>query len=228
MKKKQAIIQHPCVFTRRSLEDILQHSPLASSVNIVASVDSLADCHHHLQQFPATHLAILNMQGQDPTSDSHLGQVINRLRTHHPHSRVIVVAEAFCVPLLKQYFYGVSPVCAVIAHNAPLSEFVTQINQVFSAPMTPGRKRSSQLTGQEQTVLALLMQGQSNNAIAVHLRLSNKTISYHKRSMMSKLGFLIPPSELMDNPARIPSIHPSYCLSHAIVKLPFILKCLLQ
>ncbi|WP_244942321.1 helix-turn-helix domain-containing protein [Yersinia rochesterensis] len=44
------------------------------------------------------------------------------------------------------------------------------------------------LSKRERTVLALLLQGKSNNAIADHLQLSNKTISYHKRSALGKLG----------------------------------------
>lgn len=36
--------------------------------------------------------------------------------------------------------------------------------------------------------MRLLLQGNSNNNIATILQLSNKTVSYYKRSALSKLG----------------------------------------
>ncbi|MFA3763152.1 LuxR C-terminal-related transcriptional regulator [Yersinia sp. 2466 StPb PI] len=222
MEQKQAIIQHPCFFTRMGLEQILNNL----SVDIAFSVKSLADCHDNLRAFPSMHLAILNLQSQDPTAGSNLSNIIGRLRIYHPHCRVIVVAEAFCVHLLKGYFYKVSQVRAVIAHNVPLREFVMVISQVFSAQMTLHWKRSSLLSRKEQVVLGMLMQGQSNNDIAVNLHLSNKTISYYKQRIVNKLGFPISQPDLINEPERISSTYPSYSLDHAIVKLPFILKLL--
>ncbi|WP_420235686.1 helix-turn-helix domain-containing protein [Yersinia massiliensis] len=43
------------------------------------------------------------------------------------------------------------------------------------------------LTYQERMILTLLLRGRSNNAIADYLCLSNKTISYHKRSVMKRI-----------------------------------------
>lgn len=186
-EKKQVIIQHPCVFTRGSLKHILTHSSKASPATVVASVATLADCDRPLQRFPDTHLIILNLQNRDATADISLSHRISHLREHYPRCRVIIIAEAFCVRLLRQYFYHVSQVCAVIARQAPLSEFITQINTAFFPRLYPKWRQPVRLTYQERMILTLLLRGRSNNAIADYLCLSNKTISYHKRSVMKRI-----------------------------------------
>ncbi|QHB32689.1 response regulator transcription factor [Yersinia canariae] len=188
MEDKLAIIQHPCSFTRFSLERILKKLLMSESVDIVASVGSLTDCYDNLVKFPATHLAILSLRGEDYTSGDSLSLVVDWLRIHRPNCRVIVIADEFCVDLLTQYFCGVEQVYAVIAQNASLSQFVTQLNRAFSSSTILTKKRPCLLSKRERTVLALLLQGKSNNDIADHLQLSNKTISYHKRSALGKLG----------------------------------------
>ena len=188
MEDKLAIIQHSCSFTRFSLERILKKLLMSESVNIVASASSLTDCYDNLVKFPATHLAILSLRGEDYTSGDSLSLVVDWLRIHRPNCRVIIIADEFCVSLLKQYFCGVDQVYTVIAQNAPLSQFVTQLNRVFSSPTMLSKKRTCVLSKRERTVLALLLQGKSNNDIANDLQLSNKTISYHKRSALGKLG----------------------------------------
>ncbi|CNH41334.1 Virulence factors putative positive transcription regulator BvgA [Yersinia kristensenii] len=188
MEDKLAIVQHPCSFTRFSLERILKKLLMSESVNIVASVNSLSDCYDNLVKFPETHLAILSLRGEDYTSGDSLSLVVDWLRIHRPNCRVIIIAEEFCVSLVRQFFSGVSQVCAVIAQNESVSQFITQLNRVFSSSMVLSGKPPCVLSKRERTVLALLLQGKSNNAIADHLQLSNKTISYHKRSALGKLG----------------------------------------
>lgn len=188
MEEKLAIIQHPCFYTRFTLERILKKLLMSESVKIAASISSLTDCYDNLVKFPAVHLAILNLRGEDYTSGDSLSLVVDWLRIHRPNCRVIVIVDEFCVYLLKQYFYGVEQVYAVIAQNAPLSQFVAQLNRVFSNPPALSKKRPCKLSKRERTVLALLLQGKSNNDIANHLALSNKTVSYHKRSALGKLG----------------------------------------
>ncbi|CFQ55179.1 helix-turn-helix transcriptional regulator [Yersinia aleksiciae] len=188
MEVKQVIIQHPCAYTRISIERILKKTLNNESVNIASSVSSIADCHDHLVRFPVTHLVILNLHGEDYTSGDSLSLIVDWLRIHRPSCRVIVIANDFCLNLIKHYFHGVEQVQAVIAQNAPLSHFVTLLKRVFSKPVTPYKKQSYILSKRERTVLALLLQGKSNNDIAVYLQLSNKTISCHKRSAMGKLG----------------------------------------
>ncbi|MGE4799733.1 LuxR C-terminal-related transcriptional regulator [Yersinia hibernica] len=156
--------------------------------DIVASVGSLTDCYDNLVKFPAAHLAVLRLRGEDYTSGDSLSLIVDWLRIHRPNCRVIVIADEFCVDLLTQYFCGVEQVYTVIAQNAPLSQFVAQLNRVFSNSAIQSKKRACVLSKRERTVLALLLQGKSNNDIAVHLQLSNKTISYHKRSALGKLG----------------------------------------
>ncbi|HFR4115447.1 TPA: LuxR C-terminal-related transcriptional regulator [Yersinia enterocolitica] len=188
MEDKLAIIQHPCVFTRFSLERILKKLLMSESVNIVASASSLTDCYDNLVRFPTTHLAILSLRGEDYTSGDSLSLIVDWLRIHRPDCRVIIIADEFCVYLLKQYFCGVDQVHAVLAQNAPLSQYVTQLNRVFLSPAMLSKKRTCVLSKRERTVLALLLQGKSNNDIANDLQLSNKTVSYHKRSALGKLG----------------------------------------
>ncbi|MFL4555626.1 LuxR C-terminal-related transcriptional regulator [Yersinia kristensenii] len=188
MEDKLTIIQHPCCFTRFSLERILKKLLMNESVNIVASVSSLTDCYDNLVKFPETHLAILSLRGEDYTSGDSLSLVVDWLRIHRPNCRVIIIAEEFCVSLVRQFFSGVPQVCAVIAQNESVSQFVTQLNRVFSNSMILSRKPPCVLSKRERTVLALLLQGKSNNDIADYLQLSNKTISYHKRSALGKLG----------------------------------------
>ncbi len=188
MEEKFAIIQHPCSFTRFSLERILKKLLMSESVNVAASVSSLTDCYDNLVKFPTVNLAILNLRGEDYTSGDSLSLVVDWLRIHRPNCRVIIIADEFCVHLLKQYFFGVEQVYTVIAQNALMSQFVSQLNRVFSSPPALNKKRPCILSRRERTVLALLLQGKSNNDIADHLELSNKTVSYHKRSALGKLG----------------------------------------
>lgn len=166
MEKKQVIIQHSCVFTRTSLEYMLNTASVPLSTTVVASVDSLADCDRLLRCFPDVQLIILNLQGKDASAGDCLSRVVSRLRKYYPRCRVMIITEAFCVRLLRQYFYGVSQVCAVMAHSAPLGEFMMQITSAFFLQLPSKWERPPILTGQERVVLALLLRGQSNNAIA--------------------------------------------------------------
>jgi len=59
------------------------------------------------------------------------------------------------------------------------------IRRAASAPGDPTRV----LSRRELTVLRLLAAGHSNKAISVVLGISNKTVSSHKSSVMTKLGF---------------------------------------
>ncbi|PHZ21682.1 helix-turn-helix transcriptional regulator [Yersinia massiliensis] len=188
MTRKQIIIQHPCYFTRQGLENALPPSLMDKSHDIVASVGSLNECFHHLLSFPLAHLVILSFRGKDYLSGDSLSLIVDWLLIHRQDCQVIVIADKFCVHLLTSYFFGVKQVYAVLAHNDPLNKFSFHLKQIFSAPVAAIEKQPCMLSKRERTVLALLLQGRSSNDIAGYLKLSNKTISFHKRSALNKLG----------------------------------------
>jgi DNA-binding NarL/FixJ family response regulator len=53
--------------------------------------------------------------------------------------------------------------------------------------MSRGMGQMSELTGREQTVLALMAEGRSNEAIAQRLGIGSKTVETHIRNIFAKL-----------------------------------------
>ncbi|CND64087.1 LuxR family transcriptional regulatory protein [Yersinia frederiksenii] len=192
MEEKQVIIQHACQFTRFSMKDILSNVLAMEPVNIVDHAESLNDVYDNLVRFPSTHMVVLSLYGYDYCYTNTFGLIINWLQENRATCRVVIIADISYIRLLEHYFYGIDLIYTMIAQAAPISHFVDRLTHVFFQA-TPTkrffyRKRHLPLSKREQTVMRLLLQGNSNNNIATILQLSNKTVSYYKRSALSKLG----------------------------------------
>jgi two-component system, NarL family, response regulator LiaR len=61
---------------------------------------------------------------------------------------------------------------------------LTELIQATTRPPTPGHD----LTGRERDVLALMVQGLNNTAIAEELTISRSTAKFHVSNILSKLG----------------------------------------
>ncbi|WP_186425972.1 response regulator transcription factor [Cupriavidus metallidurans] len=125
--------------------------------------------------------------------------VVEEVVSHHPTTRVLVLSAAAGAAeralLSGAHGYvdkgngidGIEhAVRAVMSGYAafPLA-LLTTIRRAANAPVDP----IFVLSRRELTVMRFLAAGHSNKAISVVLGISNKTVSSHKASIMTKLGF---------------------------------------
>ncbi len=192
MEEKQIIVQHPCLFTRTGLEQLLTDTSFNCPTRIVASEETLWKCHANLRRFPDVDMLILSLRGDDYTPGDALNLIVDWMQIHRPQCRVVVIADAFCIRLLEHYFYGLNNVCAIFDHTAPLSQLSGQLVRMLEGKQLerqrPVSERLYPLSKREQCILGSLLQGKTTIDIAHSLQLSYKTISYYKRSALNKLG----------------------------------------
>lgn len=128
--------------------------------------------------------------------------LIRRLRSEHPHTRVMVLSmhaeEQYALRAFKAGAAGyltkdrasdelVNAVCKVAAGGAYVTaslaeRVVQQLNGMSAAP------RHAHLTDREIDVLRRIVAGERMGEIALALHLSIKTVSTHKRRIQDKLG----------------------------------------
>jgi DNA-binding NarL/FixJ family response regulator len=145
-------------------------------------------------------LAIVDIR-MPPELDSDGARAAERIRQSHPEVGIVLLSQHIelrhCRGLLGSPRFGYLLKDRVL----DLKEFESALRRVDEGGTAldpevvqalvrrgPGAAALDNLTGREVEVLGLAAQGHSNIAIAAHLRLSERTVEAHMRSVFTKLG----------------------------------------
>lgn len=173
-----------CHFTRTGLEEWLNHSGLFPPSLLVTSLNNLFLAKEHILQWkPALVIADLNGFQAD---------------IHHLEQLSPLVAASQNVPFISLHsgeapdmseFMQRFPVWASLLKNTSLNTLSETINEALSTQGScePAYLVTPLLTKQEERVLSLWMEGDSNQNIASKLSINGKTVYTYKRNIRMKL-----------------------------------------
>jgi DNA-binding NarL/FixJ family response regulator len=173
-----------CHFTRTGLEEWLNHSGLFPHSLLVTSLNNLFLAREHILQWkPALIIADLNGFQSE---------------IHHLEQLAPLVAASQNVPFISLHsgeapgmsaFMQRFPVWASLLKNTSLDRLSETINEALltQGSCEPAYLVAPLLTKQEERVLSLWMEGDSNQKIASKLCINGKTVYTYKRNIRMKL-----------------------------------------
>ena len=173
-----------CHFTRTGLEEWLNHSGLFPHSLLVTSLNNLFLAKEHILQWkPALIIADLNGFQSD---------------IHHLEQLSPLMAASENVPFISLHtgeapemsaFMQRFPVWASLQKNTALDTLSETINDALTTHEVcePAYMVTPLLTKQEERVLSLWMEGDSNQKIASKLSINGKTVYTYKRNIRMKL-----------------------------------------
>lgn len=153
--------------------------------------DALVRCHEHLPDVILMDIAMPNMDGPTATA---------RIRAAFPQVQVIALTSFVDETLVVQAIQAGAISYLLKDVNAePLGEairaayhgratFAPTAAQTLAQLVAAPPALHPDLTQREREVLALLVVGQTNNAIATHLQISSRTVHLHVSHILAKLG----------------------------------------
>lgn len=173
-----------CHFTRTGLEEWLNHSGLFPHSLLVTSLNNLFLAREHILQWKPT-LVIADLNGFQ--SD-----------IHHLEQLSPLVAASKNVPFISLHageapemsaFMKRFPVWASLLKTTRLDSLSEVINEALLTQDScePAYLAAPLLTKQEERVLSLWMDGDSNQKIASKLSINGKTVYTYKRNIRMKL-----------------------------------------
>ncbi|HKS32357.1 MAG TPA: LuxR C-terminal-related transcriptional regulator [Enterobacteriaceae bacterium] len=174
-----------CNFSRSGLETWLDHVNCFSSPLLISGINSLLLAKEHIVQWqPNLVIADLHAFANEP----HQLQLISSLMSACENQSLVILLQSGDDPRLSQYRQHL-PVWATLSKRIRLDE-LTRITdaalrsrpEFFSTQIA-----TTLLTRQEEKVLSLWMEGQSNNMIARSLSIRGKTVYTYKRNIRMKL-----------------------------------------
>lgn len=174
-----------CNFSRSGLETWLDHVNCFSSPLLISGINSLLLAKEHIVQWqPNLVIADLHAFANEP----HQLQLISSLMSACENQSLVILLQSGDDPSLSQYRQHL-PVWATLSKRIRLDE-LTRITdaalrsrpEFFSTQIA-----TTLLTRQEEKVLSLWMEGQSNNMIARSLSIRGKTVYTYKRNIRMKL-----------------------------------------
>ncbi len=126
--------------------------------------------------------------------------LIAQLREHHPAVRVLILADRLDEAALRRALQ--LGVAGYLLKQIEAFDLVQALRSAAGGLLTLAPEAAALVLGQaeqpecdldalserEQMVLALLLHGLSNDAIAARLRVSRATVKFHLRNIYSKLG----------------------------------------
>ncbi|ROP60140.1 DNA-binding NarL/FixJ family response regulator [Enterobacter sp. BIGb0383] len=174
-----------CNFSRSGLEMWLDHVNCFSSPLLISGINSLLLAKEHIVQWQPN-LVIADLHGF--ANEPHQLQLISSLMSACENQSLVILLQSGDDPRLSQYRQHL-PVWATLSKRIRLDE-LTRITdaalrsrpEFFSTQIA-----TTLLTRQEEKVLSLWMEGQSNNMIARSLSIRGKTVYTYKRNIRMKL-----------------------------------------
>jgi len=173
-----------CHFTRSGFEAWLNHSGLFPGSFMVTGVNNLFLAREHILQWnPTLIIADLNSFTQDMGDIQQLSSLLIASET-----RPFILLQSSEKTDMSQYIKQF-PLWASLCKNTPLYTLATVINDALSscASYEIPQIATPLLTRQEEKVLALWMEGASNQKIAGKLSINSKTVYTYKRNIRMKL-----------------------------------------
>lgn len=173
-----------CHFTRSGFEAWLNHSGLFPGSFVVTGVNNLFLAREHILQWnPTLIIADLNSFTQDMGDIQQLSSLLIASET-----RPFILLQSSEKTDMSQYIKQF-PLWASLCKNTPLYTLATVINDALSscASYEIPQIATPLLTRQEEKVLALWMEGASNQKIAGKLSINSKTVYTYKRNIRMKL-----------------------------------------
>ena len=173
-----------CHFTRSGFEAWLNHSGLFPGSFMVTGVNNLFLAREHILQWnPTLIIADLNSFTQDMGDIQQLSSLLIASET-----RPFILLQSSEKTDMSQYIKQF-PLWATLCKNTPLYTLATVINDALSscASYEIPQIATPLLTRQEEKVLALWMEGASNQKIAGKLSINSKTVYTYKRNIRMKL-----------------------------------------
>jgi NarL family two-component system response regulator LiaR len=176
---------------RRGLGVFLAESPAIGTLSEAADGAVAAELCAHLA--PDVVLMDLDLPLHD------WGDALQRIRAGSPHTQVIGLTSrhsdelahralgAGAIGYLKKDTEPAELVRAIVAARAGHTALAAEA-QEYLVRSVGQRHPGTDLTGRESEVLALLVEGLSNPAIAERLRISASTVKFHVSSILGKLG----------------------------------------
>lgn len=187
-----------CSFTRSGFEAWLNHSGLFAATFKTIAVNNLFLAREHIQQWrPA--LVIVDLHGFMQESQ-HLPLLSSLLINSETRPVILLQSgEGETIPAFARRY----PLWAALKKSVPLTTLATVLNAALASCAETTESGNTLLTRQEERVLALWMEGASNQKIAVQLSITGKTVYTYKRNIRMKLHmdtrfspFLMPQEEM--------------------------------
>lgn len=173
-----------CHFTRAGFEAWLNHSGLFPGSFMVTGVNNLFLAREHILQWkPTLVIADLNSFMQDMNDIQQLSSLLIASETR-PFILLQSSEKVAMSGYIKQF-----PLWASLCKNTSLEALARVINDALStcASYEIPQIATPLLTRREEKVLALWMEGASNQKIAGNLSINSKTVYTYKRNIRMKL-----------------------------------------
>ncbi|WP_114196305.1 helix-turn-helix transcriptional regulator [Edaphovirga cremea] len=191
MAQKKIVIQCPCLYTRKGIEELLLNKKFSDKYKIVASISHLDQYGSRLIRFFDVDIIIVTLSSavDDPvTSLSFFGEF---LPTGHPDAKILLIADVISTGVMARYLSKLNNISAALdtSHSLAILEThlisgIETINEAYK----PGKVTIPALSQRETTVLRRLLDGEKAAGIAIDLQLSHSTVSAHKHSALKKLS----------------------------------------
>lgn len=174
-----------CNFSRTGLETWLDDVKCFSSPLLVSGINSLLLAKEHIVQWQPN-LVVADLHGF--ANESHQLQTIASLMSACENQSLVILLQSGDDPRFSQYRQH-QPVWATLSKRIRLDELTRIIDAALrSRPeFFSTQAATTLLTRQEEKVLSLWMEGQSNNMIARSLSIRGKTVYTYKRNIRMKL-----------------------------------------
>jgi len=167
-------------------------------------VDQCADAGELLANLPRTRpdVAVLDIR-MPPTHTDEGVVAARRIRADHPGIGVLVLSHyvepVYAMNLIEEYPEGVGyllkervfDVAILLDALRRITDGETVIDPTIVARLVGRRRRHGPLetlTGRERTVLELVAEGMTNQAIGARLVISERTVEAHVSAVFDKLG----------------------------------------
>lgn len=191
MIKKRIAIQCPCLYTRKGIEDILLDTQFSETCKVVASISNLDLYESRLQMLPVVDVIIVTLSSAIDDPVLTLRFFGEFLPSAHPNARILLIDDVVSTGVIARYISKNNGLWAVLEPSKALSRIKNQLLHVidiFTGDYIPSKEKKRFLSQRETTVLRLLLDEVNTKDIAIHLKISPKTVSHHKISALKKLG----------------------------------------
>ena len=175
-----------CCFTRTGMETWLNQTDLFPASFLVTALNNLTLAKEHIVQWQPD-LVIADLYGFR-TEIQHVQQLTSLFSVCGERNQVLLLESgedaqltAFCAQFTVQ---------ATLMKTEPLEKLAKTIDTMLLSQPTRSVPRIATplLTKQEEKVLTLWLEGNSNKTIASNLSINGKTVYTYKRNIRMKLG----------------------------------------